>query len=195
MSRYLLVRVNIHAESSLDLFDSGSVPNVMSWRMADRLNLRTMPTKRGIKVDNCSSERCVESLENVPVKMGELVVPLDLLILDGSPYDVIVGLTTMIHPRARPDYYQMLISIHFNCHSEMLNYDYEHENGHTWEDEFTTTRSNDTVDEGSEDELVLMLRHEDLGYGDNDEDELLNESCHISTRAGGRGDNDYPQVS
>lgn len=120
-------------------------------KMTERLNLRKMPTTHRIKIANCSSKLCVGSLENLPY----------FLILDESPGDAIVWLPKIVQLRAQPDYYGMSIKINFNGDSEILNYEYEHENGHTSEDKITSVVSEDTIDEDTEEELVLMLRHED----------------------------------
>lgn len=88
----------------------------------------------------------------------------DFTSFDESPYDVIVGLPTMIQFREWPDYYRMLIMIHLNVELEILNYEYEHKNGHTSENEFTSTGSEDIIDDRTEDELALILLHVNLTY-------------------------------
>lgn len=150
--------------------------------MTERLDLRMMPKNRHIHVTNCSSERCFGSLENVPVQMGELVVCLDFLILDESACDVIVGLPIMIQLRDRSDYYRIMIKIHFTGDSEILNYEYEYENKS--EDEFIYVGSEDTIDQVSEDELKVMIGHEDSNYGAKDEDDYWTNRYRISTRTG-----------
>ena len=44
----------------------------------------------------------------------------------------------MIKLRARPDYYWMVLKVHFKGDSEVLNFECESEAGHTSEDEFTS---------------------------------------------------------
>ncbi len=78
--------------------------------------------------------------------MGELIIPLDFLLIEESLYDVIMGLSTMVRLRERPDYNRMLLKIHFKGDSEILNYEYERGNGNASEDEFTSTGSEDTSD-------------------------------------------------
>ena len=65
--------------------------------------------------------------------MGELVVRIEFLLIESSPYDVIIGLPTTIKLRARPDYYRMVLEVHFEGDSEILNYESEREVGHTSE--------------------------------------------------------------
>ncbi len=50
--------------------------------------------------------------------MGELVV-------EATPYDILIGLPTMIQLRARLDYYRMVLKIHYGGDSEILYYEYE----------------------------------------------------------------------
>ena len=117
MSRHLLVRVWVYSDSTLGLFYSGAIPNVMSWKMVGRLHVRMMPTTRLIKVANCAFEKCVGHLRDVPIRMGELVVPLKFLVMVSSLYDAIIWLPRMIELRARPDYYRMVLKLHFEGYS------------------------------------------------------------------------------
>ena len=48
MSRHLLVRGQIYSKSTMALFDSGAIPNIMSHKMVKKLHLRMQPTKRSI---------------------------------------------------------------------------------------------------------------------------------------------------
>ncbi len=49
----------------------------------------------------------------------------------------------MIQLRTRPDYYRMVLKIHYGGDSEIFNYEYERDNGDTSEDKFTS----DSADE------------------------------------------------
>ncbi len=60
--------------------------------MVKKLNLRMQPTNRSAEVANCASEKCVVTLSEVPVSLGELVVPMDFLVLEQTPYDILIGL-------------------------------------------------------------------------------------------------------
>ncbi len=70
LSRHLLVRVEVYSEPTLDLFESGAIPNVISPKMVKKLHLRMKPTNRAIKVANCVSEKCVGTLKEVPISMA-----------------------------------------------------------------------------------------------------------------------------
>ena len=96
MSRHLLVRVEVYSESMTALFDSDTIPNVISHKMVKKLHLRMQSTNRSIKVANCASENCVGTLNEVPISLGELAVPMRFLVLDETPYDILIGLPTMI---------------------------------------------------------------------------------------------------
>ena len=44
--------------------------------------------------------------------MGELVVHIKFLVLEETPYDILIGLPAMIQLRARPGYYRMVLKIY-----------------------------------------------------------------------------------
>ncbi len=56
MSQYQLVRVQVYSKSTMALFDSGAIPNVMSDQMVKKLHLPMQHTNRSIKVTNCALE-------------------------------------------------------------------------------------------------------------------------------------------
>ena len=92
------------------------------------------------------------------IRMGELVVPLELFEIESSPYDETIGLPTVIKLRTRPDYYRMVLKVYFKGDYEVLDYEYERAVGHTSEDEITSdvvgvSNNDDESFEG----LVLML--------------------------------------
>ena len=66
----------------------------------------------------------------------------------------------------------MILNIHFECDSEILNHEYERELGHASEDEFT---SDDVVESNNDDEsdkgLVLMLRDGKTNAPDSEEED------------------------
>ena len=86
----------------------------------------------------------MNTLNEVLISMGELVVPMDFLVLKETFYDVIISLPAMIQLRARPDYNRMVLNIHYGGDSEIYNYEYERNSGYTVEDEFTPA----SADEG-----------------------------------------------
>ena len=92
----------MYYESKMDLFDSGAIPNVMKHKIVRKLHLRMKPTNRAIKVANCASEKCMGTLDEVPISMGELVVTLYFLVLEETRYDILIRIPTMIQLLARP---------------------------------------------------------------------------------------------
>ncbi len=159
MFRHLLVRVEVYSESTMALFDSGDIPNVMSHRMVQKLHFLMQLINRPIKVASCASEKCVGTLNEVPISLDELVVPMDFLVPEETPYDILIGLPTMIELRAQPDYYCMVLKIHYGGDYNILNNEYERDNGKTSKDKFTSDRAdeNEQEVEDSIQELVLML--------------------------------------
>ena len=92
ISRHLLVRAEVCSECTMAFFDSVTIPNVMSHKMVKKLKLRTQPTNRSAEVANCASEKRVVTLSEVPVSLGELVVPMHFQVLEQTPYDILIGL-------------------------------------------------------------------------------------------------------
>ena len=109
VSRDLLFRFWVYSESTLPLFDSGTIPNVMSRRMVGKLHIRMMPTIRRIKVANCVFEKYICHLRDITIQMGELEITLEFLAIENSLYDVIIRLPTMIKLRAQSDYCRLFL--------------------------------------------------------------------------------------
>ena len=156
----------------------------MSQKMVKKLHLRMQPTNRSIKVANCASEKCVGTLNEVPISLGELVVSMDFLVLEETPYDIGIGLPIMIQLRARPNYYRMVLKIHYGGDSEILNYEYEWDNGNISEDEFTSDSADEEEQEveDSIEELVLILNKPEKKTESSDEDQLMDEKLsHLNS--------------
>ncbi len=45
--------------------------------MAKKPHLRMKPTNRAIKVANSALEKCMGTLKEIPISMGDLVIPMD----------------------------------------------------------------------------------------------------------------------
>ncbi len=96
-----------------------------------------------------------------------------------------ISLPAMIQLRARPDYYRMVLKIHYGGDSEILNYEYERDSGYTSEDEFTSASADEDEQEveDSVEELVLMLNEPEKKTESSDEDQLLDEKLsHLNTK-------------
>ena len=186
MSKHLLVRVRVYSESTLAPFDSRAIPNMMSRKMVNKWNIRMMLTTRRIKVTNSAFEKCLGQLRDVPIQMGALVVPFEFFVIESSPYDIIIGLPTMIKLRARPDYHRMVLKVLFEGDSEILNIEYEREVGRSSEKELTSDEVGESNnDEESEEGLVLMLRDGKTYAPDCEEEELIDQKlCHQNQISG-----------
>ncbi len=120
----------------------------------------------------------MSTLNEVPISMVEYIVPIGFLVSEETPCNLLIGLLTMIQLHARPDYFRMVLKIHNIRDSEILNYEYERDNGNTSEDEFTT----DSADEDEHkivdavQELVLMFNEPEKKTESSDEDQLLYEN-------------------
>ena len=79
-----------------------------------------MPTTRRIEVAHCVFQKCVGHLHDLLIHIRKLVSPLEFLVIESSPYDVIIGLQIMIELRARPDYYRMVLKVDFKSDPEIL---------------------------------------------------------------------------
>ena len=124
-------------------------------------------------------------LRDVPIQIGEVVVPLEFLLIEISPHDVIIGILKMIKLRARPEYYRMVLRAYSEGDSEILNYEIERELEHTSEDEFT---SGDVGELNNDDEsgkgLILILSDRKFNAPDCEEDESVNRKLsHLSQTA------------
>ncbi len=66
------------------------MPNVMWNGMLNKLKTRMVPIKCRIKVANGDSGRLFGALTDVLVSMVELNFPIDVLVIEESPYYVII---------------------------------------------------------------------------------------------------------
>ena len=78
-------------------------------------------TNCSIKVAHCTSEKFEGTLNDVPISMGELTVPMDFSVLEETPYNILSGLPAMIQLCSRPDYSRRVLNIHYGRDSEILN--------------------------------------------------------------------------
>ncbi len=138
------------------------------------------------------------TLNEVPISLGELVVPMDFLVIEKAPYDILIGLSAMIYLRARPDYYLMVLNIHYGGNSEILNYEYERNSSYTSEDELKSASvdEDEQAVEDSVEELVLMLNEPKKKTESSDEDQLLDEKrSHMNTEDAGSVEKNHQRLS
>ena len=185
MSRHLLVRLQVYSESTMALFGSGAIPNVTSHKMVKKLHLRMQSTNRSVKVANCASYRCVGTLNEVPISVGELVVPMVFLVPEETPYDILIGLPAMIQLCACPDYYRMVLKIHYEGDSGILNYAYDRDSVCISQDKFTSASADEEEHKVEElvEELVLMLSEPEKKAESSDENQFPEEKLsHLRTK-------------
>ena len=63
----------------------------------------------------------------------------------------------MIRLRARSDYYRMVLKVHSEGDSKILNYEYEREVGHPSEDKFTSDEVGKSNNDDESDEGLLVM--------------------------------------
>ena len=93
--RLRLVTVKVYATKAQALLDSGGVPNIISPKLASKLCLSPQPTEEHITVAHGANAPCLGSLHQIPTSFGERIVKLDLLVVKGTPFDLIIGLQTL----------------------------------------------------------------------------------------------------
>ncbi len=121
--------------------------------------------------------KCVGTLNELPISMGELVVPMDFLVLEETPYDILIDLPAMIRLRACPYYYRMVLKFRYGGDYEILNHEYERDSGYNSEDEFASAIADEDEHEVQElvEELVLMVNEPERKTKSSEDDELLHE--------------------
>ncbi len=82
-----------------------------------------------------------------------------------------IGIPTIVQWRARPDYYGMVLKVHYPGDSEILNYEYERDSVNTSEDEFKSDGAvyDEHEEEDSIAELVLILNQPQKNSPSEDE--------------------------
>ncbi len=102
---------------------------------------------------------------------------MDFLGLERTPFGILIGLPTMIQLQVRPDYYRMVLNVHYGGDSEILNYECERDSGYTSEYQFTSDSAiyDKHEEEDSIEELVLMLNEPQRNSPTQDECQLIEE--------------------
>ena len=90
--RLRLIPVRIYGTEPKALLDSGATPNLMCPGLVLELSLSPEPTMKRITVVDRSNSSCTGTLKDVPTSFAYATVHLDFLAVDGTPFDVIIGL-------------------------------------------------------------------------------------------------------
>ena len=181
-SRHMFVNLTVYSEQVYALLDTGAIPNVMSVKLADKLRLTPIPTTRRIIVADGTSNSCEGTVVDVPVSFGKIVGHLKFLVLRSPPYELIIGLPTMVKLRCKLDVFNQTARFKHGSTTQTLPLEYEPEAGEDTEDDFTSDSESvgDIGEDSSPDEddsLVLVLNDKGESRGDDCVDEKLN---HLS---------------
>ena len=98
--RLSLVTVRVYSTVAQALLDSSAVPNLISPKLVSHLCLTPRPSKKRITVADGGNAPCNGVLLQVPTSFGELTVNLDYLVVEGTPFDLIIGLPSLEKPQA-----------------------------------------------------------------------------------------------
>lgn len=86
-----VVLVKLHGQTVEGVLDSGAVPNMMSPALSKLFSLKPLPTPKRITTIDGIPSNVTGALKDVPVTIGSVRVPLDVLVVDGTPLEVFVG--------------------------------------------------------------------------------------------------------
>lgn len=86
-----MAELNLCSSESYALMDSGAIPNVFSKTMAERLCVKPEHVPRTVTVSTGDNSAVLGIIAAVLVAFVDMVVNLDLIVGDGSPFDVIIG--------------------------------------------------------------------------------------------------------
>lgn len=98
-----VVTVRMYGTPTQALLDSGAVPNLMSACLADTLYLSPLPTRKSITVADGHSTVSRGFLTGVHVSFGNVPVSFNFLVVDGTPFDIIIGCPALEMLQARID--------------------------------------------------------------------------------------------
>ena len=75
--------------------NSRGIPNVRNASVASKLSLSPKPTSTKITVANGQKTTCLGSIEDVSVLFNGTVNSLNVLVVEGSPVDILIGNPTL----------------------------------------------------------------------------------------------------
>lgn len=87
--------MKVYGTEARDVLDPGAVPIVLSKGFVDRLVFELDKTERRINAVMGVKSPVVGIDKELHINLDENVVKLSLVVVQGSPYDVIVGYQTM----------------------------------------------------------------------------------------------------
>lgn len=90
-----LAKVNIYGRGAYGLMDSDGIPNVMSKTLYDRLSLTPDESNRRITTATCVKSHVHGILKDLTISFDHVVEPIDFLVIEGSPYEMRTGRSTI----------------------------------------------------------------------------------------------------
>ena len=123
--RLKVVTIRVCGTVTQALLDSGVVPNLMSSRLAESISLRPEDTTRSITVADGTWAVLCGIVHGAPVSFGGLTGPLDFLVVEGTPFDVIVGCPALEKLQACLDLDQQHVTITVNGDMVQLGFEYD----------------------------------------------------------------------
>ncbi len=114
-NRHQVVQLTLYAEPVFGVLGSGTIPNVMPDRLANKLKLSLNPTGRPITVADGSTGGYNGIASTVPVGFGKIFVRLKFRVIESVPYDLIIGTAALVQIRARINMYSQTVQVRLNC--------------------------------------------------------------------------------
>eukprot|EP00737_Agarophyton_chilense_P002013 gb/GEZJ01002278.1/.p1 GENE.gb/GEZJ01002278.1/~~gb/GEZJ01002278.1/.p1 ORF type:complete len:592 (+),score=68.54 gb/GEZJ01002278.1/:824-2599(+) len=102
------------------LLDSGAVPNLLSWEMCNQLTLAPSPTSRRVIVADGSAADVLGCVKGVSISFRKIGVPLDLLVVKNTPFDVIIGCPTLEALQAQLVFSRQQVSLTIGAEEVLL---------------------------------------------------------------------------
>ena len=95
-NQHQVVQLTVYSEPDFSFLDSGTIANVMSDRLANKLKLSLAPPERRIVVANGSTGGSKGIVSDVPVGFGKIIVRLKFIVIESVPYDLIIGTPALV---------------------------------------------------------------------------------------------------
>ena len=159
--RLKMVDVMVHGNKFQALFDSGAVPNLIETNIVLQMRLGADKTEAQLQLANGSTSGCRGIAHNIPVTMGDITVPLDFLIVDNPPCDILLGSPTLESLHACIDLGSQFVRLTYEGKVTEIPLDYERNKELDYEktdSEDFTSSSESSEGESDDEELVLAIQ-------------------------------------
>ena len=109
-----LVALKVYGTKAWGLLDTGAVPNVISVELVKALSLTHDFKPKGITVANGVNCPTLGSVKNVPISFDGETLHMDFLAVEGSPFDIVIGIPTMALLRTKLDFERQVVRMTIN---------------------------------------------------------------------------------